>query len=49
MIFANVYTMYIQKAEKKGHTRAEVDEVIFWLTGYRLKGIVGRRDGKTPG
>lgn len=34
MLFASVYPMYIQKAEKKGRTKAEVDAVIFWLTGY---------------
>lgn len=34
MSFASVYPYYIQKAEKKGRTKAEVDEVIFWLTGY---------------
>jgi hypothetical protein len=37
MPFANVYPMYIQKAEKKGRTKAEVDEVICWLTGYSQK------------
>jgi hypothetical protein len=31
---ASVYPMYVAKAEKKGRTRAEVDEVICWLTGY---------------
>jgi len=34
MTFASVYPMYIQKAEKKGRTKAEVDTIIFWLTGY---------------
>lgn len=34
MPFANVYPLYIQKAEKKGRTKAEVDTVISWLTGY---------------
>ncbi|MDP3581620.1 MAG: DUF2200 domain-containing protein [Ignavibacteria bacterium] len=34
IIFASVYPLYIQKAEKKGRTKAEVDEIIFWLTGY---------------
>lgn len=34
MSFAGVYQHYIQKAEKKGRTKAEVDEIIFWLTGY---------------
>src|SRR5688572_25396387 len=33
--FARVYPLYIQKAEKKGRTKLEVDEVIAWLTGYR--------------
>jgi hypothetical protein len=32
--FANIYPYYIQKAEKKGHTKADVDAIIFWLTGY---------------
>ncbi len=34
MAFASVYPHYIQKAEKKGRKRQEVDEVICWLTGY---------------
>lgn len=33
--FASVYPLYIAKAEKKGRTKAEVDTVIRWLTGYR--------------
>lgn len=37
MSFASVYPLYVQKAEKKGRTREEVDEVIGWLTGYRGK------------
>jgi len=37
MIFANVYPLYIAKAEKKGRTKAEVDEIIRWLTGYSQK------------
>ena len=32
--FASVYPHYVTKAEKKGRTKAEVDEIIFWLTGY---------------
>lgn len=32
--FASVYPLYIAKAEKKGRTKAEVDEIISWLTGY---------------
>jgi hypothetical protein len=34
MTFASVYPLYIAKAEKKGCTKAEVDEIIRWLTGY---------------
>ena len=34
MSFASVYPHYLQKAEKKGRTKKEVDEVICWLTGY---------------
>lgn len=34
MPFAKVYPMYVAKAQKKGRTKAEVDEVIRWLTGY---------------
>lgn len=32
--FAGVYPLYVAKAEKKGRTKAEVDEIIRWLTGY---------------
>jgi hypothetical protein len=35
--FASVYPLYVQKAEKKGRTKAEVDQVIRWLTGYTQK------------
>jgi hypothetical protein len=35
--FASIYPLYIQKAEKKGRTKEEVDEVLFWLTGYNKK------------
>jgi hypothetical protein len=34
MQFAKVYPLYVQKAERKGRTKAEVDQVICWLTGY---------------
>ena len=32
--FAKVYPLYVQKAERKGRTKEEVDQVICWLTGY---------------
>ena len=34
MPFSSIYPLYIQKAEKKGRTKNEVNEIIFWLTGY---------------
>ena len=34
MSFAKVYPLYVAKAEKKGRTKAEVDEIIFWLMGH---------------
>lgn len=34
MSFASVYPLYVQKAEKRGRTKGEVDEIIAWLTGY---------------
>jgi hypothetical protein len=37
IIFASVYPFYVQKAEKKGRTKKEVDEIIRWLTGYSQK------------
>ena len=39
MRFSGVYPHYVQKAEKKGRTKAEVDEVIRWLTGYSETGL----------
>lgn len=37
MSFASVYPHYITKAEKKGRTKAEVDTIIRWLTGYTMR------------
>ena len=39
MSFASVYPLYVQKAEKKGRKRKEVDEVICWLTGYSPRAL----------
>jgi len=47
MSFASVYPLYIQKAEKKGRTKAEVDEIIFWLTGYNKQTLQQQIDKKT--
>jgi len=39
MSFASVYPLYVAKAEKKGRTKAEVDEIIRWLTGHSQEGL----------
>ena len=39
MAFAKVYPLYVQKAERKGRTKDEVDHIICWLTGYDQKGL----------
>ena len=44
--FAAVYPLYIQKAEKKGRTKAEVDAIIFWLTGYNKQTLQQQIDKK---
>ncbi|KAB2871708.1 MAG: DUF2200 domain-containing protein [Bacteroidales bacterium] len=45
--FAIIYPLYIQKAEKKGRTKAEVDTIIFWLTGYDEQMLQRHLDNKT--
>jgi len=47
MRFASVYPHYIQKAEKKGRTKAEVDQIIEWLTGYDNKTLQTHLDQGT--
>lgn len=39
MKFSSVYLLYIQKAEKKGRTKEDVDAVVCWLTGYDVSGL----------
>ena len=39
MKFANVYPLYLQKAERKNRTKAEVDQIIYGLTGYNQAGL----------
>lgn len=39
MSFAKVYPLYVAKAQRKGRSKAEVDEIIFWLTGYRREAL----------
>lgn len=46
IIFASVYSLYIQKVEKKGRTKEELDTVLFWLTGYNKKTLQQQIDKK---
>ena len=39
MKFADIYPLYVQKAERKSRTKEEVDQIIFWLTGYTKAGL----------
>jgi hypothetical protein len=45
--FASVYALYVAKAERKGRTRAEVDEIILWLTGLSAAGFEAHLAAKT--
>jgi hypothetical protein len=45
--FVSIYPYYIQKAEKKGRTKEEVDTIIYWLTGYDQQQLQQRLDNKT--
>ncbi|MDL2310823.1 DUF2200 domain-containing protein [Peptostreptococcaceae bacterium OttesenSCG-928-C18] len=46
MSFSSVYPMYIQKAERKNRTKEEVDEIIYWLTGYNESQLKEQIDKK---
>ena len=45
--FASVYPHYVKKAEAKGRTKQELDEIIFWLTGYDKAGLKKVLDDRT--
>lgn len=47
MKFARVYPLYVQKAERKNRTRAEVDQIICWLTGYDRAGLQEQLDAES--
>ena len=47
MSFAKVYPHYVTKAEKKGRTKAEVDEIIRWLTGYSQEKLEAQLETET--
>lgn len=46
MPFSSVYPLYVQKAEKKGRKKKEVDEVICWLTGYTPRALAEQIERK---
>lgn len=46
MPFASVYPLYVQKAEKKGRSKSDVDDIIFWLTGYNAQTLQQQIDRK---
>jgi hypothetical protein len=45
--FASVYPLYVMKAEKKGRTKAQVDEIIRWLTGYNQNELEAQMEKQT--
>jgi len=47
MSFARVYPLYVAKAERKGRSKAEVDEIICWLTGYSQKELESQLEKET--
>lgn len=47
MSFAKIYPLYVAKAERKGRMKAEVDEIIRWLTGYDQTGLEARLEDET--
>jgi hypothetical protein len=47
MTFSSVYRLYIAKVERKGRTKAEVDEIIVWLTGYSKKQLEAQIEKET--
>lgn len=47
MSFAKVYPLYIAKAQKKGRTQAEVDQIIHWLTGYDQETLAAQLENQT--
>lgn len=47
MSFASVYPLYVTKAERKGRTKAEVDQIISWLTGYSARALGAQLKKKT--
>ena len=44
MIFSNIYSLYIQKVERKGRSKSDIDAIISWLTGYVETGLAMQID-----
>jgi len=44
MKFAQLYPLYVQKAERKHRTKQDVDQIIYWLTGYTQAGLQGQME-----
>lgn len=47
MSFARVYPLYIAKVERKGRTKAEVDQIVMWMTGYSQAELAAQIDKQT--
>ncbi|MBU4527773.1 MAG: DUF2200 domain-containing protein [Hoeflea sp.] len=47
MSFASVYPLYVAKAEKKGRTKDDVDEILRWLTGHSQPGLEAELESQT--
>src|SRR3954452_17954545 len=47
MKFAKIYLLYVQKAERKGRTKEEVDQIICWFTGHDQAGLQHQIDEET--
>ena len=47
MSFASIYPLYVQKARRKGRTKEEVDQIIFWLTGHKAASLQKAMDAET--
>src|SRR5689334_6393861 len=47
LLFSSVYPLYIKKAEAKGRTKEDVDDIIFWLTGYDKQTLQQQIDNKS--
>lgn len=47
MTFKSIYPLYVAKAEKKGRTKDEVDQIIFWLTGHDNQSLLNELENET--